>query len=243
MNTFYDINPFYYGYSSKDSIVKNMNPLLKDLIKKNSNKVICDIGCGCGRNLFYSCKYSKYVTGIDLSDKSLEIAKKNINCSSLKLLKGDNLNIPLKNSTADVVISDGVCHHTGDTYKAFSECIRILKPCGTLYLAVYKKFRYYPLLYIFVGGFFRLIKKYKLGDKLLEIFFVKLHYLFYVLFKKQRLSQIEVRNIFYDYFITPVATFQSKSDVNKWCLDTNSRIIKYDRTSGNCHVFLIRKND
>ena len=34
MNTFYDINPFYYGYSSIDSIVKNMNPLLKDLIKK-----------------------------------------------------------------------------------------------------------------------------------------------------------------------------------------------------------------
>ena len=63
-----------------------MNPLLKDLIKKNSNKVICDIGCGCGRNLFYSCKYSKYVTGIDISDKSLEIAKKNINCSSLKLV-------------------------------------------------------------------------------------------------------------------------------------------------------------
>ena len=108
-------------------------------------------------------------------------------------------------------------------------------------MAVYKKFRYYPLLYIFVGGFFRLIKKYKFGDKLLEIFFVKFHYLFYVLFKKQRLSQIEVRNIFYDYFITPIATFQSKSDVNKWCLNTNSRIIKYDRTSGNCHVFLIKK--
>ena len=64
-----------------------------------------------------------------------------------------------------------------------------------------------------------------------------------MLFKKQRLSQIEVRNIFYDYFITPIATFQSKSDVNKWCLNTNSRIIKYDRTSGNCSCFFNKKND
>ena len=48
--TFYDNTPFEYGYSSKDEIISNMNPLLKQLMELNKGKVFCDIGCGCGRN-------------------------------------------------------------------------------------------------------------------------------------------------------------------------------------------------
>ena len=53
----------------------------------------------------------------------------------LELIEGNNLTIPLDSSFADLVVSDGVCHHTGDTVKAFSECVRILKTDGVLYLA------------------------------------------------------------------------------------------------------------
>ena len=34
--TFYDITPFEYGYSSKEEIIANMNPLLKELMEQNS---------------------------------------------------------------------------------------------------------------------------------------------------------------------------------------------------------------
>ena len=34
--TFYDITPFEYGYSSKEEIITNMNPLLKELMEQNS---------------------------------------------------------------------------------------------------------------------------------------------------------------------------------------------------------------
>ena len=34
--TFYDNTPFQYGYSSKEEIVANMNPLLKELIEEAS---------------------------------------------------------------------------------------------------------------------------------------------------------------------------------------------------------------
>ena len=240
--TFYDTTPFEYGYSSKAEIVSSMHPLLKELIEQNAGSIFCDIGCGCGRNLVYASDFAASLIGVDLSAESLAIAKNFIESNRLELIRANNLNLPLDSGFSDVVISDGVCHHTGDTFKAFSECIRILKPGGKLYLAVYKKFRYYPFLYYVIGGFFRLINKVNLGNFLLEKIFVPIHYLMYRIFKNPKLSIKETRNIFYDYFITPIATFQSRSDVNSWCKINHCNIIDYERTSGNCHIFIIRKN-
>ena len=241
--TFYDNTPFEYGYSSKEDIINNMNPLLKKLMEDNSEKVFCDIGCGCGRNLVYASKFAAKVVGVDLSKESLAFANDFVQSDNLELKQGNNLEIPLTSNFSDVVVSDGVCHHTGDTVKAFSECVRILKPNGKLYLAVYKKYRYYPLVYFIVGGVLRLMNKSKVGNFIVDNIFVNFHYLMYKIFKKQKLSKVETRNIFYDYFITPVATFQSRNEVKKWCNKYNCRIEEYARTSGNCHVFIIKKND
>ena len=241
--TFYDTTPFEYGYSSKEELVANMNPLLKELMEQNVDAIFCDIGCGCGRNLVYASNFASRLIGIDLSVKSLAFAKNLIQSDNLELKQGDNLDIPLDSATADIVISDGVCHHTGDTEKAFKECVRILKPGGKLYLAVYKKFRYYPFIYYVIGGSFRLINKLTLGSCIIDNIFVPIHYLLYKIFKKQKLSKMETRNIFYDYFMTPIATFQSKGDVESWCKRSNSNVINYSKTSGNCHVFIIKKNE
>ena len=123
--TFYDNTPFEYGYSSKQEIIANMNPLLKGLMEKNAGKVFYDIGCGCGRNLVYASKYAVLLIGIDLSATSLAFAKELVESENLELLVGNNLSIPLGDNIADLVISDGVCHHTGDTVGAFNECVRI----------------------------------------------------------------------------------------------------------------------
>ena len=241
--TFYDNTPFEYGYSSKEEIIVNMNPLLKGLMESNKGKVFCDIGCGCGRNLVYASKFSQKVIGVDLSKQSLSFAKSFVKSDNLELLEGNNLAIPLKDEMADVVVSDGVCHHTGDTIGAFNECVRILKPKGKLYLAVYKKYRYYPFVFHVIGGIFRVINKVKIGNFIVEKVFVNFHYFMYKVFKKQKLSIVETRNIFYDYFITPVATFQSKKDVASWCSLVNCSIEDYSRTSGNCHIFIIKKGE
>ena len=241
--TFYDSTPFEYGYSSKEEILDNMNPNLKELIEQSEGKVISDIGCGCGRNLLYSSKYASKLIGVDLSKQSLEFAKNFIQSDNLELLIGNNLDIPLESNYSDLVISDGVCHHTGNTLKAFKECVRILKPKGILYLAVYKKYRYYPFLYKYVGSILRLLNKTKVGNFIMENTFVLLHFLIYRILRKQKLSLQETRNIFYDYFITPVATFQSKKEVQNWIDNNNCSLGKYDRTNGNCHVFIIKKDE
>lgn len=241
-STFYDNTPFNYGYSSKENIIANMHPYLKKLMEKNMGKTFCDIGCGCGRNLLYATNYAGKLIGVDLSKKSLDLAKEILKSDKIKLIQGDNLDLPLDSEIADLVISDGVCHHTGNTKKAFSECVRILKPEGYLFLAVYKKFRYYPLLYFSIGGLFRFMNKVKLGNFIIENLFINIHYIIYRLFKNLSLLRQETRNIFYDYFMTPIVTFHSKFDVNEWCVNNNCSITNYSRTSGNCHVFVIKKN-
>ena len=242
-DTFYDNTPFEYGYSSKEEILDNMNPNLKEIIVENKDKVICDIGCGCGRNLLFASEYASKLIGIDLSEESLSFAKKFVKSENMELKLGDNLDIPLESNFSDLVISDGVCHHTGDTVGAFKECVRILKPGGNLYLAVYKKYRYYPFLYKYIGSVLRLLNKSKIGNIIMEKTFVILHFLMYKIFRKQKLNIQETRNIFYDYFITPVATFQSKKEVVCWIDDNKCTLEKYDRTNGNCHVFVIKKNE
>tara|TARA_B100001250_G_scaffold40975_1_gene32424 strand:- start:6147 stop:6890 length:744 start_codon:yes stop_codon:yes gene_type:complete len=240
-SSFYDVTPFDYGYSSKDEIIASMHPLLKKLMEQNAGKIFCDIGCGCGRNLLYASDFAERLIGVDLSIESLAYAKDFLKGKKVELIQGDNLNIPLEDGIADVVISDGVCHHTGNTTRAFTECIRILKNGGDLYLAVYKKYRYYPFIYYLIGGVFRVINRIKLGNYIIENIFVFFHYIMYRVFRKQKLSKRETRNIFYDYFITPIATFQSKGDVFAWSSANNCSVIDYSRTSGNCHVFIIRK--
>ena len=194
-------------------------------------------------NLVYASKYASKVIGVDLSKQSLAFAKSFVQSDNLELLEGNNLAIPLANDVADVVVSDGVCHHTGETINAFKECVRILKPSGKLYLAVYKKFWYYPFVYYLIGGFFRIMSMIKVGNFIIERIFVNFHYFLYKFFKKQKLSLVETRNIFYDYFITPVATFQSKRDVYSWCKSSNCTIESYSFTNGNCHVFVIKKDE
>ena len=162
--TFYDNTPFEYGYSSKEGILNDMNPNLKEMIRQSERKIIADIGCGCGRNLLYSSEFAGRLIGVDISQKSLDFAKKFVQSDNLELIQGDNLSLPLLSDSCDLVISDGVIHHTGKTVEAFKECIRILKPKGLLYLSVYKKFRYYPFLYTYIGFILRMINKNKFGN-------------------------------------------------------------------------------
>ena len=103
--------------------------------------------------------------------------------------------------------------------------------------------RKYPFLYKYIGFFLRVLNKTKVGNFIMENTFVLLHFLMYKIFRKQKLILQETRNIFYDYFITPIATFQSKKDVDSWINDSDCTLEKYDRTNGNCHVFIIQKGE
>ena len=104
-------------------------------------KKILDVGCGTGRNLRVYARNGAIVTGIDISDKSIEIAKENFKVSKLHgdLLICDACFLPFNDESFDMVSSIGVLHHIPDVEKAVSEIYRVLKKDGRLKVLLYNK--------------------------------------------------------------------------------------------------------
>lgn len=59
---------------------------------------------------------------------------------------GDILALPLDDDVADFTICNGVIHHTPAPQNAFNEIVRITKPDGMIFLAVYN--RWNPYFYL-----------------------------------------------------------------------------------------------
>ena len=109
------------------------------------NSLVLDVGCGPGRVLGFLARREIRCIGIDRSYVSISAGR--LGRYGRPGVVADNLSLPLADATADTIISDGVIHHTEDPAAAFLENLRILKPAGQLYLAVYKPSGRYPRLY------------------------------------------------------------------------------------------------
>ena len=112
------------------------NPSALASIKKN--ETVIDLGSGAGFDAFIVSplvgEHGK-VIGIDLSDEMLDLARSNAKKGDYKnvtFVKGDIEELPLKNETAEHVISNCVINlslNKGDVYK---EAHRVLKKGGKL---------------------------------------------------------------------------------------------------------------
>ena len=97
---------------------------------------VLDLGSGAGNDCFVARTLlgeSGHVTGLDFTDEMLEKANSNLQKTGFKnidFIKGDIENIPLKNNSFDVVISNCVLNLVPDKQKAFGEIYRTLKPGG-----------------------------------------------------------------------------------------------------------------
>ena len=95
-----------------------------------------DLGSGAGNDVFVARAIvgdKGKVIGIDFTPEMLQKAKKNnekLGYKNVEFKLGEIENIPLEDSTADVVISNCVLNLVPDKNKAFSEIYRILNPGG-----------------------------------------------------------------------------------------------------------------
>lgn len=129
------------GDPNRASNPENINPALliphvfcKEILRKRyQNKKVLDYGCGLGEYSVFLAKMGCQVTGIDISDISIEVAKKRairegvdkqirflvMNCEALEF----------DDDSFDIVFNAGSLSYL-DLQKALSEIVRVLKTDG-----------------------------------------------------------------------------------------------------------------
>ena len=141
-----------YGYSESGKMVpldhedeQNRYSLqlyhhLAEMVDLNDKDVV-DVGSGRGGGLSYIARKWKpsSMAGIDLTKDSVAFSNKQHNHKNLQFFQGDALNLPLKNSSCDVLINVESSHRYHSMEGFFNEVKRTLRPGGYF---LFTDFRY-----------------------------------------------------------------------------------------------------
>jgi len=239
--TFYDQHPFDWVPPGAEDEIETvvLRPLIDLIERLDSESLVLDIGCGPGRVLGFLARRGIRCVGLDRSRVSVGLAVERYGRPGVV---ADNLHLPLATGIADVVISDGVIHHTEDPHMALTENCRVLKPGGQMYLGVYKPSGRYPKLYEFPGGLIRRGLCHSWSRPLVIIFAQVPYFLVHFLRSKGKRTWRSANNLFYDYFVTPRVAFLAREVVEQWCRGLGVRVVNYHSNRGaNIHSFHLVK--
>lgn len=160
-----------YGYVGDESIQYSSIELAKNLISKNSVKLILevvgdcniqdskilDIGCGRGGNASSINQYFavKSIVGIDLSSRVIAFCKQHFENDKINFIEGDAENLPFENSSFDVVTNIESSHCYPNIFDFYTEVHRVLRIGGYfLYTDIFsKEFIDYSLNFLKSIGF------------------------------------------------------------------------------------------
>jgi len=168
------------------------------------NKKILEIGCGTGQltNYLAATTFSKNAYGTDLSINSLKLAndfKKRNQIDNIKFVQMNLFKPCFKKNSMDLVISNGVIHHTYNPEKGFATVSDLVKPGGYLIISLYN---YLGRLITLINKFF-----YKIfGNK--GLIFDK--YLNSNISKRKKISWTQ------DQYNHPVESLHSMGEVLEW---------------------------
>lgn len=100
---------------------------------------VLEIGVGMGADYLEWQKAGALATGIDISQTSLEQARRRCALAGLTpdLQVGDAEKLSFSDNTFDLVYSYGVLHHSPDTQQCIRQALRVLKPGGQLKIMLY----------------------------------------------------------------------------------------------------------
>jgi arsenite methyltransferase len=106
------------------------------LAQLNPGETVLDLGSGGGIDVLLSARRvgpSGKAYGLDMTDEMLALARENqrkAGVENVEFLKGEIEQIPLPDSSIDVIISNCVINLSGDKKRVLSEALRVLKPGG-----------------------------------------------------------------------------------------------------------------
>lgn len=148
IKAFYEKNPFpdYDEYDSAGSLIDKARKglfakLLDDQIPFGARVIEC--GCGTGQLTSFLSVASRTVVGADLCMNSLRMAhafKRRNRLDSAHFLQMNLFRPCFKPGSFDLVISNGVLHHTSDPFLAFQRIATLVAPGGYLLVGLYHKY-------------------------------------------------------------------------------------------------------
>jgi SAM-dependent methyltransferase len=104
-------------------------------------RTVLDVGCGAGVDLARFAKGGAEVTGVDVSQSAIDLARTNFEQQQLRgrfeLANGEQL--PFADNTFDLVFAHGVVQYTAQPQRLVDECRRVLKPGGEAIFQVYNR--------------------------------------------------------------------------------------------------------
>lgn len=100
---------------------------------------VLDVGCGTGEILkrIHICYPEVLLTGVDISEKRLEVAKVKIG-NVATLLWADAEMLPFNDTTFDLIVCSDSFHHYPNPQKVLAEFRRVLKRGGILLICDYR---------------------------------------------------------------------------------------------------------
>jgi len=107
----------------------------------NKGDTVLDLGCGAGFDAFLASKKveeSGKVIGVDFSEEMIAKAKQNSEKYGYKNTEfryGDIEDLPIEDSSIDVIISNCVINLAPDKNKVFKESYRVLKKGGKMFVS------------------------------------------------------------------------------------------------------------
>ena len=148
VKAFYEETPFP-NYDDHDS--------LRSLIEKSRrgmyaaelnralpfNSTVLEVGCGTGQLSNFLGVSCRRVVGADMCLNSLRLAEKFRRTHRLARVRFVQMNLfrpPFRNEQFDVVLCNGVLHHTGDPRKGFETLVPLVKPGGYIIIGLYNRY-------------------------------------------------------------------------------------------------------
>jgi len=106
---------------------------------RHPGEQVLEVGAGIGTDLAQFAEAGAFVTDLDLSSGHLALARENFERRGLngEFVLHDAESLPFDDNRFDVVYSNGVIHHTPNTYAVVDEMYRVLKPGGRVIVMVY----------------------------------------------------------------------------------------------------------
>ncbi len=146
-NAFYDdLNEMWIASQDHPiALLRAENALRNPWIAKVIEEVhphpcsVLDIGCGGGYLTNSLARKGHWVTGVDLSDQSLEIARKSDTTGSVEYVRGSAYSLPYADGSFDVVCAMDLLEHVEKPAQVVAEASRVLKKGGLFFFHTFNR--------------------------------------------------------------------------------------------------------